>query len=179
MIVVGIGAHGGWLRRSGAPGCCSSASGMLGILVGVSLMRPVIGRPVIAVLGLAYGRVFTTVGHLATENARRNPRRTAATASALMIGLTLVALMSILGQSAKASTDQAIEDSLTAQLVVSNAIGTPFSTAIAEQIREVDGVETVAQFRQAFPKVDGSQVFLGAADPDQLGQALNIPIAGG
>jgi putative ABC transport system permease protein len=126
-----------------------------------------------------YRRVFSSVGDLATENARRNPRRTAATASALMIGLTLVALMSILGQSAKASTDKTIEESLTAELIVSNAVGTPFSTAIADQIREVEGVETVAQFRQAFPKLDGSQVFLGAANPDDLADALDLAVSTG
>ena len=153
--------------------------GMLAILLGVALMSPVIGRPVVAGLGVLYRSLFGTVGTLARENALRNPRRTAATASALMIGLTLVALMSILGSSAKASTDAAIERSLTAQLIVSNAIQTPFSPAIAERIRAIDGVDTVAQFRQAGPKVDDEVAFVGAADPQDLATALKIPTVGG
>jgi putative ABC transport system permease protein len=179
LILLGIGLMVGGFAGSGGSGLSLIGGGMLAILVGVSLISPIIGRPVIALLGLVYRRVFSSVGDLATENARRNPRRTAATASALMIGLTLVALMSILGQSAKASTDKTIEESLTAELIVSNAVGTPFSTAIADQIREVEGVETVAQFRQAFPKLDGSQVFLGAANPDDLADALDLAVSTG
>ena len=115
----------------GSMGLLVLGLGMLAILVGVSLMSPVIGRPVISLLGAGFRRAVRRRGGLATQNAVRNPRRTAATASALMIGLTLVALMSILGQSAKKSTDQAIDDTLTAQYVVSNAVGAPFSTSIA------------------------------------------------
>lgn len=64
-------------------------------------------------------------------------------------------------------------------MIVSNAVGTPFSTAIARQIRQVDGVGTVAEFRQAFPEVDGSQAFLGAAEPAQLAKALDLPVSTG
>lgn len=158
----------------GGQGLLLIGLGMLLILIGVALMSPVLGRPVVQALGAAYKRLFGTVGTLATQNALRNPRRTAATASALMIGLTLVALMSILGQSAKASTDKAISETLTADFVVSNAIGQPFSPAIADQIAQTAGVGTVARFRQALGKVDGDQVFLGATDPTDLAAALNI-----
>ena len=128
-------------------------------------MSPWLGRPVILGLGWVYSRVFGPVGRLATQNTLRNPRRTAATASALMIGLALVATMSIFGQSAKASTDKAVQDTLTADFVVSNAVGTPFSPTIATEIRQQPGVGTVAEFRSANGEIDGDQVFLGAADP--------------
>jgi len=177
--LAGVAAMVGGFAGSGGIGLTFIGLGMLAILLGVALVAPVLGRPVVAGLGVGYRRVFGSVGVLATENARRNPRRTAATASALMIGLTLVGLMSILGASASASTDEAIDKTLTAQLVISNVIQTPFSTAIAEEARKIEGVESVAQFRQAFPDIDGSQAFVGAADPEQLAQALNIPSAGG
>ena len=96
-----------------------------------------------------------------------------------MIGLTLVAMMSIIGASMKASFDQVITAAVNSQLVVSNAIQTPFSPAIAKEIRPIDGVEMVAQFRQAEGKVDGSSEFLGAADPNQLSKALNVDITAG
>jgi putative ABC transport system permease protein len=153
--------------------------GMLAILVGVSLMSPVIGRPLVMLLGAVYRRSFGTVGQLAAQNSQRNPRRTAATASALMLGLALVSLMSILGASASASTDKALEESVTSQFIVSNVVGTPFSPNIAEQIREVDGIETVAQFRQAFPQVNGSTAFVGAADPEDLAAATELPMVAG
>ena len=154
--------------------------GMLGILIGVSLMSPVLGRPLVEGLGAAYRRGFGTVGQLAAQNSKRNPRRTAATASALMLGLALVSLMSILGSSASASTDKAISQALTSQFVVSNVVGQPFSTSVADDIREVDGVETVAQFRQAFARTKGGEgAWMGAADPDDFEEAVDIPMLAG
>ncbi len=179
MMALGIGSMVLGFLGSGGTGLSLIGLGMLVILIGVALTSPVVGRPVIVGLGALYRGVFGTVGTLAKENSLRNPRRTAATASALMIGLTLVALMSILGQSAKASTDKAINSTLTAQLIVSNAVSQDFSPAIADQIRRVDGVASVAQFRQAGPKVDGKQVFTGATDPQELAQALDLPMTFG
>jgi putative ABC transport system permease protein len=153
--------------------------GMLSILIGVSLLAPMIGRPVIRALGFVYVKLFKTVGLLARENSLRNPRRTAATASALMIGLALVALMSILGQSTNASTDKAINQTLTADFVVSNAVGGSFSPAVGDEIEKLNGIQTVARFRQANGKVDGNDAFLGAADPSTLGAGLRLQMAAG
>ena len=132
--------------------------------------------PSSAGLGVVFRRVFGTVGVLATQNSLRNPRRTAATASALMIGLTLVALMSILGQSAKASTDKAIDGSSLTRAArrVQRDPAHRSRPAIAEQIRRRRG-----RYGRAVPSGGGQGrrlhgVFLGAADPDQLAQALNV-----
>jgi putative ABC transport system permease protein len=176
LVALGVLSIIGGFIGEGEFGLLLIGLGALLILVGVSLMSPVLGGPIIHGLGKIYRRLFGTVGTLASENSLRNPRRTAATASALMVGLTLVALMSILGSSASASTEQAIKSALRSELVISDAIGTPFSPAIAEQVRQVEGVEAVAQFRQAMAEVDGSSVFVGAADPEQLGQVLNVQL---
>ena len=72
-----------------------------------------------------------------------------------MIGLALMAMMSIFGSSASASTDAAIGETLTSQFIVSNVVGQPFSPDVADQIRKVDGVAGVTQLRQAFPDIDG------------------------
>ena len=178
MVAAGIGLMVVGFAGEGERGLAFIGAGMLAILIGVALMSPVLGRPLIHGLGAIYRRAFGTVGSLATENSLRNPRRTAATASALMIGLTLVALMSILGQSASASTDKAIRESLTSEYVVSNVVGAPFSPKIAEQIRELPEVETVAQFRTAQADVDGSFAFVGAVDPNGFAEAFNLPIPG-
>jgi putative ABC transport system permease protein len=176
LVALGVLSIIGGFIGEGESGLSLIGLGALLILVGVSLMSPVLGGPIIHGLGKVYRRLFGTVGTLASENSLRNPRRTAATASALMVGLTLVALMSILGSSASASTERAIESALTSELVVSDAIGTPFSPAIAEQIRQIDGVETVAEFRQASADIGDNSVFVGAVDPQQLGDVLNVQL---
>ncbi|HET7327196.1 MAG TPA: FtsX-like permease family protein [Nocardioidaceae bacterium] len=175
LIVAGAGLLTWGLVDLLGPALVFVGAGMLGILLGVSLLSAVIGRPLVRAIGRPYQKLYGTVGQLATENSLRNPRRTAATASALMIGLTLVALMSTIGQSAKASTDQIVESSLTANFVVSEATyGTPFTPAIGEQISTIDGVETVAPLRDGTGKVDGEQIYFGATDPVALAKAFDI-----
>jgi putative ABC transport system permease protein len=153
--------------------------GVLLVLLGVALISPVVGRPVVALVGVAYRRMFGTVGRLAEQNAVRNPRRTAATASALMIGLTLVSAMSVLGASAKASIDNSIADSFAADFVVSNAIGVPFSPTVSDRVERVDGVESVARFRFAPGRVDGVRAMVGAAEPRLFAQAMEVDLASG
>ena len=132
LITLGIVSMIGGFLGSGNEGLSLIGLGMLSILVGVSLLSPWLGRPLTRVFEIGYRRVFGTVGVLAAQNSLRNPRRTAATASALMIGLTLVSLIAILGESASASTDAAVQRTLTSQFVVSNVVG----HAVLDQRRE-------------------------------------------
>lgn len=150
--------------------------GVLLVLLGVALTSPVIGRPVVALVGLLYRRMFGTVGRLAEQNSVRNPRRTAATASALMIGLALVSTMAIMGQSAKASIDEAVEQNLVADYVVSNAIGVPFSPTVADRIEEIGGVESVSRLRWTQAEVDGDDAFIAAADESLFTEAADVEV---
>ncbi len=179
LVVGGAAAMAGGFSRGGDPGLILLGVGMLAILVGVASVSPWLGRPVTAVFATGYRRVFGTVGLLAAQNSLRNPRRTAATASALMVGLTLVTLMSVLGRSAQASTDKAVQGTLSSQLVVSNVVGSPFSPAVAREVRKVAGVQQVVQFRTAFGSVKGGPAFVGAVDPRRLGLAVALPVERG
>jgi putative ABC transport system permease protein len=153
--------------------------GVAAVFVGVAMLAPVIGPPILRGVAGWFPRAFGTVGLLARENAQRNPRRTAATASALMIGLALVAAMSVLGQSANRSIDKALDDGLEAQFVVSNAVGQPFSPALADRIAQLDGVAEVARVRYNAAQVDGNDVFLAALDPAAYTQAAEFEITAG
>jgi len=153
--------------------------GVLAVFIGVALLSPVISRPIVAVIAGGYPRMFGTVGLLARENARRNPRRTAATASALMIGLALVTTMAILGQSTKSSVDELVSSELKADYVVSNAIQAPFSAAVAEQIAEVDGVAQTVPFRFTVVQIDGEQSFVSAFDGAAMSDVVVITVESG
>ncbi|MGA8210829.1 MAG: FtsX-like permease family protein [Nocardioidaceae bacterium] len=179
LIVLGIASMVVGFAVDGDLGLTLIGLGMLAVLVGVSLLSPWLGRPLTRGFEVAYRRLFGTVGTLAAQNSLRNPRRTAATASALMIGLTLVTLISILGRSASASTDAAVERALTSQLVVSNVVNTPFSPSIADRIREVDGVRSVAALRTASAQDRDRRAFVAAVSPRDLGLALAIPMRSG
>jgi putative ABC transport system permease protein len=175
----GVAGMAAGLSQDGDRGLLVLGAGMLAVLVAVSLLTPWLGRPLTRGFELAYRRMFGAVGVLAAQNSLRNPRRTAATASALMIGLTLVTLISVLGRSAAASTDAAIARTVTSQLVVSNVVNTPFSTSVARRIRRLDGVRSVVAVRSAAGRIDGHPAFLGAVDPRQLGLALTLPMQAG
>jgi putative ABC transport system permease protein len=153
--------------------------GVLAVFIGVALLSPVISRPIIAVIAGGYPRAFGTVGLLAKENARRNPRRTAATASALMIGLALVTTMAILGQSTKSSVDDLVKTDLKADYVISNAVQAPFSAAIAPQIAAVDGVSEAVPFRFGVVQIGGQQNFVAAFDAQAMSQVVTITVQSG
>ena len=168
--LVGVTALGIGLFSSLPYGPQQTGAGVLAILLGVTAASPVISRPLLHAVHRLYRRGFGPVGNLAGQNSLRNPRRTAATASALMIGLTLACTMAIVGASAKASVDHAVEKNFVGDYVVSSAIGGPFSTTIADRLEQVEGVESV--IRQRFQFTGGHGDGLAAADPatlDQLG----------
>ena len=115
-------------------------------MIGVSVLGPVIVRPAMRMLGFAYEPVFGTVGQMARENARRNPRRTAATSSALMIGVALVTFITVLAASAKSSTAARVDRVLTADYVVdSGAWEQGLSPVLAHDLAGVPGVKLLAQ----------------------------------
>jgi putative ABC transport system permease protein len=181
LVLLGAGSMATGLALSGTTGLIALGGGILLVLVGVSLMSAVLGAPVLHLFGAAYRRLFGAIGRLASQNALRNPRRTGATASALMIGLALMTMMSILGSSASASTDAAIGKTLTSQFVVSNVVSQPFSPAIADDIREVDGVAGVSRLRAAYPELKGrgGTAWTVAVDPSAFGVALAVPATAG
>ena len=178
LVAAGAALIAAGLAGEGGTGAAVVGGGIFGVLIGVALLSPILGRPVLALIGRLY-RPLGAVGRLATQNALRNPRRTAATASALMVGLALVSTMSVLGASVNASIDKTIDDSLVADYVVSNAIGAPFSPTVAGQIEKVEGVEAVAPFRYESATIDGKEAFLSATDPVAFSRALELPVETG
>jgi putative ABC transport system permease protein len=176
LVVVGTIVLGIGLFSPLPYGGQQTGAGVLAILLGVTAASPVISRPLLHVVHRLYRRGFGTVGNLAGQNALRNPRRTAATASALMIGLTLACTMAIVGASAKASVDNAVEENFVGDYVVSNAFGGPVSTTIGDRMEDVEGVESV--IRQRYQFTGGQGEGLAAADPATLDD-LRLDIVSG
>ncbi|PZF84594.1 ABC transporter permease [Jiangella anatolica] len=179
LTLLGAGAMALGLFGSVDDAALMVGAGIFAVFIGVALLAPVLAVPVLRVVAGWYPSAFGTVGRLARENALRNPRRTAATASALMIGMALVTAISIVGASANATVDRALDDGVRAQFVVSNAVGQPFSPAVAEQIGQVDGVDEVVSVRMSGGVVDGDQTFLQAFDPVAYSRAADLELVDG
>ncbi|MEU5365127.1 ABC transporter permease [Streptomyces sp. NPDC005925] len=152
-----VGGVVGVLGAAALVGCVAatttaSAASLLGLGVVLTLLATVIAgpllvRPVIRVLGGAFPALFGPVGRMSQRNALRNPRRTGATAAALMVGLALVGGMSVASASMSKSFDQQIDQTLGADFVVQNSNFRPFSPEIAATVRGTEGVGTVVRQR--------------------------------
>ncbi|MGV9706080.1 FtsX-like permease family protein [Streptomyces sp. NPDC003483] len=134
----------------------STAGSLLGLgvvltLVATVIAGPLLVRPVIRVLGGAFPALFGSVGRMSQRNALRNPRRTGATASALMVGLALVGGMSVASASMSKSFDEQIDKTLGADFVIQNSNFVPFSREVTDKVRGTDGVALVV--RQRFTPV--------------------------
>ncbi|MFD5712485.1 ABC transporter permease [Streptomyces pharetrae] len=174
-------------------GCAAAAetgpaTSLLGLGVVLTLIAtvvagPLLVRPVIRVLGAAFPVLFGPVGRMSQRNALRNPRRTGATAAALMVGLALVGGMSVASASMTESFDRQIDKTLGADFVVQSGNFTPFPREITEAVRGTEGVGLVV--RSAFTPIavrlpDGDRVETTAAGYEpRLDEVANITYARG
>ena len=97
--------------------------GAFGIFIGLAAIAPRLVRPLAHVVGLPAARLGGAAGRLAQENAVRNPGRTASTAAALMIGLTLVSFVAVFGKALLASDENALRKQLGTSHVITSQSG--------------------------------------------------------
>jgi len=153
-------------------------AGFLGVFVGVALLAPLLVRPIATVLGWPVRRLRGAAGLLAGENARRNPRRTALTAAALMIGLALVTCVAVLTDSVRASTNNAIAGAFRADFIVF-VQGPSFSTQAADTLRHDPKLTAVTEVRGTSVLIKGTSQDIAAIDPSNLSSVLSLTMVGG
>jgi putative ABC transport system permease protein len=152
MVLAGL--FGG---ASGGSAAVLMGGGAVAVLLGVSLFSPRLVRPLASLAGLPLERLRRLTGRLARENTQRNPARTAVTAAALMIGLAVVAFVTVFAAGIKGSISSAVDESFQGELVIRNSDGfTPISPGAAVAARHVPGVEVVSTLRSAQAKLIGS-----------------------
>jgi putative ABC transport system permease protein len=128
--------------------------GAVVLLVGIFVLTPLLSRPAIAAVGPLLRR-FGVAGTLAGQNALRNPRRTAATASALTIGLTLITSLTVIGASAYRTTEALASANLRADYVVSMANAGPLAADTETILSRLDEVVASSPRREVQATVDG------------------------
>ncbi|GAB6985100.1 ABC transporter permease [Nocardioides pyridinolyticus] len=165
-VLLAAGAVLAAVGIAGAPGPDSLWIGVAAVIwiLTVAAISPVIGQPVLALCRSLFGRLFGATGRLAGENALRDPRRTGATASALMIGLALVSTIGVLASSLNASVDDLVDEEFTSDFVVQSTNFLPFTTAVGDDLAEVDGVARVSRQQWTGARVEDETVFLTGND---------------
>jgi putative ABC transport system permease protein len=151
--------------------------GVASLFVGVALLAPVLSGPVVRVVAAPFAG--SALGRLAKQNALRNPRRTASTASALMIGLALVSTVGVFATSTVASIDKLVDRSVSADLVVSTQNQQGFSPGLASRLRAVAGVRDVTEIRFGRARIGADTGTIVGATPATGFAAFNLALVRG
>jgi ABC-type antimicrobial peptide transport system permease subunit len=131
------------------------------------MLAPTLVPPIARVLGFPATRFGGAPGMLARGNSIRNPQRTASTASALMIGLTLVTLVSVLAAGLKTTFEDSVNKLFVADYALTSQNGfTPSSTASEEALHGVPGVQVVSGVRAGEAEAFGKRMAITAVEPN-------------
>jgi putative ABC transport system permease protein len=178
LTAVGLGVLASTVLNADMPSRLQLAGlGSAALMIGVIVLAPVFSRSLVGFVGAPVTRLGA-VGRMAVRNAQRDRRRTAATATAILIGLALVTGIGVLGASTTASTDALVDDVLSADFIVQPTSFVPFSTEVGDAIEQVPGVVFISRVRQAPALIDGEQVALTGIDPVTSGEVQNLGIEG-
>ncbi|MET8784575.1 FtsX-like permease family protein [Streptomyces sp. NPDC004589] len=161
----------------------SDAQGPMGLgaailVIGVFVLTPLLSRPLIAAAAPLL-RVFGVAGKLARQNSVRNPRRTAATASALMIGLTLITALTVMAGSLQTAIDKMASSALKADYAVTMANGNDLSPDVEKTLKSADGVIATSPLRNAPSRIDGETEFLTGVDGATIGKLTALTVDAG
>ncbi|MET8828923.1 ABC transporter permease [Streptomyces sp. NPDC004610] len=161
-----------------APSVRLAGTGAVLTLAAFVVLGPVASGAAVRILGAPAARLRGVTGSLARRNALRSPRRTAATASALMIGVAVVSLFTVFGASLKATMDRTVSRSFAGDV----AIGTPgfgaggsgLSPRLAPEIARLPEVDTAVGLGRGVAEVNGDGRALTVTDPPALARVLDL-----
>lgn len=186
LVLTGTGAAGLWATtqaEKASEGSLYLGLGVVLTLIGFIVIGPLLAGIVVRALGAVVLRLFGPVGRLAERNALRNPRRTGATGAALMIGLALVACLSVVGSSMVASATDELDKSVGTDFIVQSNTGQLIVPQAAKAIEKVPGIEYVTDYKvlaAMFTNPDGSTAdeHVTAADPTYPRDLRRTTVAG-
>jgi putative ABC transport system permease protein len=138
------------------------------VFIGLITAGPGLAPPVSAIVGWPLGKLRGLTGTLAQKNAGRNPKRSAVTAFALMIGVGLVSFFLIFNSSIRASIDKVLDDTFAASFLISagsfGEVGMPHE--VAQKVAALPEVAEAVPVRQAPANVDGKANVITATTPE-------------
>jgi putative ABC transport system permease protein len=180
VLALGMGSFTAGILGAGSP-LTLIGFGTVVTIIGVFVLGPVLARPLMHVLGAPVQAISGTTGRLARENVTRNPKRTSATASALMIGVALVGFITILAASFKASISDTLSQSLQADYVVaSGSFGTGgLSPEIEAQLAALPEVAAVSPVRSSAIEVGRTSSEVAAIDIGTIGRVADLGVTAG
>ena len=181
VVVAGTGIVATVGGTAGAGSLPMTGLGALLVVVGFVLLGPVVARPVAGAVGgpLALRRGMS--GTLARRNAMRNPRRTAGTASALMVGVAVVTLFTVVAASVKQSIDDRVSEQFAGDLVIAQTdfSGAGLSPELEPAVAELPEVDLATGLANAPMVIDGADDVATVIDPVAAGQIFDLDVVEG
>ena len=178
LVLMAIGMFGN-------AGGTASRLGVLGVggaltFIGVSMLSAMFAGPVASAIGAPIARLRGVPGSIARGNASRNPQRTSATATALMIGLALISGVAVLTQSILDTFDEILSESISADLFIFEANqGLEFSGVLVDQLSAIDDVDQVSGFATIEVLIDGEPRSATGFDSSTGTSVVNMGIVDG
>jgi putative ABC transport system permease protein len=177
VMVAGVGVV---VARAGDGAFGQVAIGALLAVAGMVLLGPVVARPASATIGAPIAVIRGFPGSLARRNAMRNPRRTAGAAGALMVGVVVVTLFTVIASSLKASIEDTVDTSFGGDLVIDTGFSSAgIDTGLADEIAELPEVAQTAGIGEAAVLLQGDEEDVTVTEPARLGTVFNLDVTEG
>ena len=181
ILVLGVAALFTGLFTHVASRVLMVGAGALLVFFGVSVLGRTVSLPLSRAVGAPLPRLRGVTGKLARQNAMRNPKRTAASASALMIGVGLVGFITILAASSTASVNSAISRGFAGDIVIDSGGGLTggVDPALALQLGKLPQVQAATGLAIGFAEVNGKVEQVSGVDPVAGSKIFDVsPIQG-
>lgn len=159
--------------------------GMLGagaavLFIGITLLSPLVAGPISRTLGAPIAAIYRRPGSLAKENAARNPKRTATTAAALMIGLSLVSMAFVVGQTLKNDLNALLETTVQADYAVFPAGDAGLvPQAVLGELETADHIGDITPIKYWGTDVNGQREDVSTLPLDMLAASFDLELVAG
>jgi putative ABC transport system permease protein len=181
-VIAVLGALSIYDGIAGEGGVAAVGTGVLLIFIAAVLYGPAFSRQSVTVIGAPLPAIKGVTGKLARENAARNPRRTASTATALLIGVAIIAFFLTFNSSIRASIDNVIDDQFVGDYTVtagSGFGGSLLPLEVTDQLNDLPEVDVAAGLSGVSARIAGSETFAIGLDPDRAFELFDVaPVAG-
>jgi putative ABC transport system permease protein len=156
-----------------------AGGGALAIFIGVSILSSAVAKPVSRLIGAPVRRFFGVPGQLAVDNAGRSPRRTARTASALMIGVALVSAAAVFASSLRDTFGRILDRAITADYIISDESFQGLPPRVVENLSALDEIGAASPFRFTLATIAEGDEQITAVDPVAFPQLADIDVVEG
>ena len=177
LVLLLAGAGAGISAAVNESGATLAGSAAALLLLATIVLAPALAGPLVRLVGTPLARLRGVTGVMARRNAVRNPRRTGSTATALIIGVTVVALFTVIGASIQASLDKVIDEQIAGDVIVQGPQVDGFAglaPSLQQRLADLPETDTAVGLGSIPAVLDGDERLLSYADASDVDQVVDL-----